>query len=452
MKFCKIFFYIVLLLSCAMGANAQTTTIRGKIIDSKDKLGVIAASVVEVDKDGRTIASTVTDLDGNFALRANSLSNKIKVSSIGYLPVTLGIDGKTVINISLKPSTRDLAEVVVQGQRLVNNGLMNIDPKHNTMATATISAKDLEELSSQSIDQALQGRLPGVDIASQSGDPGAGMSIRIRGTATLNGNAQPMVVVDGMPYETEIPTDFNFGNADEQGYAQLLSIAPTDIKDITVLKDQASTAMWGSRAANGVIVINTKRGSFSKPQITYTFRGNMSKQPKTFPLLSGDEYSILIPEMVRNQTGIPLNLQVFKELAYDPYDPYYFYNYSKNTDWLDEITQVSYTQQHDVNLQGGGEKAKYYVSLGYTNGQGTTIGTGNSSIRTRVNLDYTVSSKIRFSSDFSYSHNNTLFNYTNPRLEAYTKMPNMSPYLYDEYGNLSSEYFSPERNIQGSYI
>lgn len=452
MKVFRLLFHIVALILVSTYAIAQTTTIRGKVIDAKDKLGVISASVIEIDKDGRTVASAMSDIDGNFALKVTSLANKIKVSSIGYQGTTISIDNRTTINILLKPNVRELETVVVQGKRSTNIGIMNIDPKHNTMAIATINAKDLEELSAQSIDQALQGRLPGVDIASQSGDPGAGMSIRIRGTATLNGNSQPLIVVDGMPYETEIPSDFNFGNADEQGFAALLSIAPSDIKDITVLKDAASTAMWGSRAANGVLVINTKRGAYSKPQVSYAFRGSVSKQPKTFPLLTGDEYSILVPEMVRNQTGIPLNLQVNKEFAYDPYDPQYFYNYSQNTNWLDKITQLGYLHQHDVNLQGGGEKARYYVSVGYTNNQGTTIGTSASTIRTRVNLDYNVSSKIRFSSDFSYSHANTLGNYTNPRGEAYTKMPNMSPYLYDDFGNLTSVYFSPERNIQGSYL
>lgn len=451
MKVYKIWFFTLAFVLSSASVMAQST-IRGKVIDDKDKGAVIGASVIEIDKDGRTVTSTITDIDGNFALRVRSLTNRLKISSIGYQPFTTAINNRSVINVSIKYASSALTEVVVQGARSVNNGMMNIDPKHNTMATVTVNAKDLEELSAQSIDQALQGRMPGVDIGSQSGDPGAGMSIRIRGTSTLNGNSQPLIVVDGMPFETEIPSDFNFGNADEQGYAQLLSISPADIKDITVLKDAASTAMWGSRAANGVLVINTKRGAYSKPQISYAFRGFMQKQPKTFPLLSGDEYSVLVPEMVRNTTGIPLNVQLNKEFAYDPFEPSYYYNYSQNTDWLGEITQVAYSHQHDVNLQGGGDKARYYVSLGYSDQQGTTIGTAASTIRTRVNLDYNVSSKIRFSSDFAYSHSNTLGNYTNPRGEAYTKMPNMSSYLYDDYGNLTSAYFSPERNIQGSYL
>ena len=114
-----------------------------------------------------------------------------------------------------------------------------------------------------SIDQALQGRLPGVDITAASGDPGAGMQIRIRGTSSINASTDPLIVVDGMPYETSIPSDFNFGTSDEVGYAALLNIAPSDISDISILKDAAATAVWGSRAANGVVVITTKRGVVS---------------------------------------------------------------------------------------------------------------------------------------------------------------------------------------------
>lgn len=151
-----------------------------------------------------------------------------------------------------------------------------------TTAVSSIQTIDVQDLGVSSIDQALSGRLSGVDIGTTTGDPGAGMSIRIRGTASINGSANPLIVLDGMPYETQIPSDFNFGTADEIGYAQLLNIAPTDIKDITVLKDAASTAVWGSRAANGVLIINTKRGTIGKPSITYNLKASLSKQPRLF--------------------------------------------------------------------------------------------------------------------------------------------------------------------------
>src|SRR5690606_36718462 len=117
-----------------------------------------------------------------------------------------------------------------------------------------------------------------------------------------NGSTEPLIVLDGMPYETEIPGDFNFGTADEQGYAALLNIAPADIQDISVLKDAAATAVWGSRASNGVLIINTKRGRLGKPSVNYSARATIAKQPDAIPMLTGDQYSMLIPEAFMNRT------------------------------------------------------------------------------------------------------------------------------------------------------
>lgn len=457
-RFLKFAYFLIALasvLSSTIQAQspAQRITVKGKVIDSKDKLPVIGASVVELDKDGRTLRGVSTDIDGNFALVVTSPTNQIGVSYIGYRSFKQGINNRTSINISLVSSNNELTEVAITAKRSVNNGSgLTIDERNSTMATTTISAKDLEELSAQSIDQALQGRMPGVDFGASSGDPGAGMSIRIRGTSSINGSSEPLIVLDGMPYETQVPSDFNFGTADEQGYAQLLNIAPSDIRDITVLKDAASTAVWGARAANGVLVINTKRGVLGKPSIAYNFRGTFSKQPENIPLLTGDQYSNLIPEAINNTNGLPLNIAGNQEFLYDPMTPSNFYNYSNNSDWINAITQLGFTQDHNVSLQGGGEKARYYASVGYLNSLGTTIGTDLKRVTTKINLDYNVSSRIRFRSDFTYTHVNNTLNYSGSlRDVAYKKMPNMAIYQYDEYGNETPNYFSPAFNIQGQY-
>ncbi|EHQ27441.1 SusC/RagA family TonB-linked outer membrane protein [Mucilaginibacter paludis] len=431
----------------------EKVTVRGKVTDKKDKSTVIGASVVELDKDKRVINGQSTDINGNYALRVASTQNQIQVSAIGYKTLTLDMSKRTVIDIQLMPNGRELNEISIQAKTQSNNGTgMNIDKRDVTTATSTISAKDLEELSATSIDQALQGRLPGVDISATSGDPGAGMSIRIRGTSSLNGSSNPLIILDGMPYETQVPDDFNFGTADEQGYAQLLNIAPTDIKDITVLKDAASTALWGSRAANGVLIITTKRGVIGKPILSYNFKGTRSKQPNAIPLLTGDQYSMLIPEEIANKGGYPINTLVYPEFNYDPRDVFNFYNYSNNTNWINEITQTGYIQDHNVSMQGGGEKARYYASVGFLNQRGTTVGTALSRITTKINLDYNVSNRIRFRSDFSYTHINNDLSYSSTiRDIAYNKMPNMSVYRYDEFGRLTPVFFSPASNIQGQF-
>ncbi len=129
------------------------------------------------------------------------------------------------------------------------------------------------------------------------------MQIRIRGTTSLNGASDPLIVVDGMPYDITIPDDFNFATSDDNAYGQLLNIAPSDIKEISVLKDAAATAIWGSRAANGVLIISTKRGAVSKPTLSYNFKGSLSKQPKPIPMLNGDQYTTLLLESFTMPAG-----------------------------------------------------------------------------------------------------------------------------------------------------
>jgi Outer membrane cobalamin receptor protein len=206
--------------------------IKGKVVDAKTKKPIQGVSITEVDADGRFIKGGVTDIEGNYVVKVTSLKNKISISYIGYKSITENIAGRTTINISLQEGESvDLGEAVVIATRRSDNGMVPIAERNLTTAVSKVSAKDLEEMQAASIDQALQGRLAGVDITASSGDPGAAMNIRIRGTSTINGSGNPLIVVDGMPYETEIPGDFNFGNADEQGYAQLLNILlPTFVK------------------------------------------------------------------------------------------------------------------------------------------------------------------------------------------------------------------------------
>src|SRR5665647_2691410 len=435
--YCRLFYCfiaLVLLFSNTLKAQNATEkiTIRGKVVDKADKQAIIGCHVVERDKDMRYINGVATDIDGNFAIKISNPENLISFSYMGYKTVIQSAKGKTSFNIELGPNIADLGEVVVTStvRPTLNNGTgLNVEARSSTIATATLEIKEIQEVGASSIDQALSGRLSGVDVGTTTGDPGAGMSIRIRGTASINGSANPLIVVDGMPYETQIPSDFNFGTADEQGYAQLLNIAPTDIKDITVLKDAASTAVWGSRAANGVLIINTKRGTIGKPAITYNLKASLSRQPSAIPLLNGDQYSTLIPEMKMNADGLPLDITANKEFAYDPNDPLNYYNYSRNSDWIGAITQLGYSMDHNISMQGGGEKARYYASVGYFNQVGTTVGTGLDRITTKINLDYNVSERIHFKTDVTYTHVSNNANYTGSvRGVAYTKMPNMSIY------------------------
>jgi len=463
MTYIKKLFLLLLISSVGMVGKsvfaqdaAAKLIVRGKITDKKTKEAIAGVSVTEIDAEGRIIKGATTDIAGNFVFKIINPKNKISVSNIGYKSITRAIGGATTINFQLEDASGDLGEVVIVANRVIDNGMLPINERNQTVASVKINAKDLEELQAVSIDQALQGRLSGVDITATSGDPGAAMNIRIRGVSSISSTGTPLIVVDGMPYDTEIPGDFNFGTADEQGYAQLLNISPADIKDITVLKDAAATAIWGSRAANGVLVITTKRGSIGKPSITYTFKGSSSFLPAPIPMLNGDQYSTLIPEAFINRTGSTLNSQNVREFNYDPNDPYWYNNYSNNTNWVDAISRTGALQDHTVSMNGGGEKARYFASIGYFDQVGTTLGTDLKRINTRINLDYNISEKIKIFTSIAYTHTDQNRNYLSARDGAirgvaYIKMPNMSVFEYDELGNLSPNYFSPAANVQGQY-
>ena len=436
----------------------QSDVIRGQVLDAATKEPLLGATVIEQDSEKRTVTGVVTDFDGNFAIRVKNVKNQLVVSTLGYKTKTITIGNQRNFTISMEVSVEGLDEVVISATKTTESGLLNIAERNLTTSTVTIQAKDVENTQAASIDEALQGRVPGVDIVANSGDPGAGMQIRIRGTSSITGSSDPLIVVDGMPYETSIPEDFNFGAADQQGYAALLNVAPSDIESITILKDAAATAMWGARAASGVLIINTKRGSVGAPKIGYTFTGTYSKVPQTIPMLSGDQYSQLIPEAFMNRNGTPLNTLTVKEFQYDPQEVYWYKNYGNNTDWVAAITQTGITGEHNLSLQGGGERARYFTSIGYYNSKGVTKGTGFDRINGRLNLDYVVSDRIRFKADISYTRTDTERNYVNGtgsgdrvRSVAYNKMPNMSIYEYDDVGDLTPNYFSPAINIQGAY-
>ncbi|MDN3669517.1 SusC/RagA family TonB-linked outer membrane protein [Echinicola jeungdonensis] len=431
--------------------------VKGQVIDKEEGTTIIGATVVEVDQDERTLGGVATDVNGNFTLRVRSKQNMLRVSVIGYKTQTIPINGRSEINVQMEFDVSELDMAEVTAERPIDQGLVKIDERDLTSSATRVDAEMLEEMSALSIDQALQGRMAGVDIVSNSGDPGAGMSIRIRGTSSINGRSEPLIVVDGIPFQTET-SNFDFANANQQEYAQLLNVAPSDIESITVLRDAAATALWGTRGSNGVLVITTKRGSKGKPTITYSFRGAVTKQPEQIPMLNGDQYSTLIAEGYMNSFGVPLNINANKEFSYDPRDPYYFHNYSNNTDWINEITQLGHMTDHNIAISGGGEKTRYRVSVNKNGSVGTTKGTGFDRLATRMSLDYLVSKKIKIQTDLAYTNSKTIRNWVdgnsnrdNVRGVAYVKMPNMAVYEHDIFGNQTPNYFSPESNIQGAF-
>jgi TonB-linked SusC/RagA family outer membrane protein len=452
-------FNIILLIFSITSVFAQEKAlIRGTVISAQDKLPLIQASIVERDNDNRTVASTVTNLDGNFSLNVTDTKNKLVVSYIGYKTKEIPIGTNRAIKIALDEDAQALSEVVITAKPKSTVGNLLIDDRDISMSISKLNASEIADLHVASIDEAIQGRMAGVDIVSNAGDPGSGMSIRIRGTTSISGNNQPMIVVDGIPLETEIGADFDFSTATEEEFSQLLNVAPADIKDIVVLKDAAATAIWGSKAANGVLQITTQRGSISPPKVTWKSTFSVSPTPRAVPTLSGDEYSTLILESQLNR-GVILDPLQFPQFAYDPNDPENYYNYSNNTDWVKAVSQTGYAHDHNLSVRGGSNKVRYSFSTGYYDWTGNTIGTGLQRINTRMNLDYFVSDKLRFSADVAYTHSTNQRNFIpngdekieDVRSHAYKKMPNQSIYYFNERGEQTPLYFTPVSNPQGNY-
>jgi TonB-linked SusC/RagA family outer membrane protein len=449
-KTINIIFILLTFLGEVPGFCQEQVILKGKVTDKKTGEPLIGVTVVEVNTLNRNLNGTVTDINGNFALKLTNPQTTVKISYIGYKTSEFPISGQSFLDVKMEEETRALEEVSVVAEGKKVGGFIPVSERDLTSAVSTVEMKELEEIKVSNIGEMLQGHASNVDIVMASGDPGAGMSVRIRGTASISGSNQPLIVVDGVPFEIELDNDFDFSAVTQEQFSGLLNIAPEDILTIQVLKDASATAVWGSRGANGVLLIETKRGIKGKTSFDYLYKLSIQEQPKSVPLLNGDAYSMMMLEAILNSgsTEIP------KELAYNK-DWSEYYNYSQNTDWLKEITQRGITHDHTLSLMGGGESALYRFSLGYLDQVGTSKGTDYQRLTSRVNLDYNVSKKLMFSGDISYIYSNNDLNYKENndsrtvRALAYVKAPNMSIYDYDSQGNISKNYFSPGDNFQG---
>lgn len=454
----KLGILIILLLGATISTLAQTNLfVKGKITDKGSGEILIGVTVVELNADDRVLNGTITDVNGTYTLKISAPKTKIRVSYIGYKTQDFELNGETTVNFVMEEEKQELQEVVVTGEAKKVGGFNPVSSRDLTSSVESISMKELDEIKVSNVGEALQGRAGNVDITMASGDPGAGMSIRIRGTASISGSNEPLIVVDGVPFESQIDNDFDFSGATQEQFSGLLSIVPEDIVSIQVLKDAAATAVWGSRGANGVILIETKRGKKGKNTFEYLYKLSVNQQPKSIPLLDGYGYSMMQLEALFN-AGIT---EIPDELSYNKdYEDYY--NYSQNTNWVKAISQTGFSNDHNFSMTGGGENALYRFSVGYLDQVGTTIGTAYKRISSRFNLDYNVSSKLLFSGDLSYTfgdndqaykgnsyRNGESDPWNTVRAVAYVKAPNMSIYKYDESGNKTDQYFTPESNFQG---
>ena len=438
----KVIFTALMGVACQL-AVAQGVRISGTLSDSDGP--IMMGNVVELDANNRIVSAAQTDFNGNFSMTVKSTKNKLKFSYVGDKDKVITIGSQTTFKVTLDPANTQLKEVKVVGRR-TNSGGLTIAKREMTVSSQTMSMEQVEGLAFTSADEALQGEIAGLDIVSNSGNLGAGTQMRLRGVTTLSANANPLIVVDDKIFDNP-DEDFDFANADEEQYSSLLSVNVEDIANIEVLKDAAATAVWGSKGANGVIKITTKRGSRGKPRINLSYKFTGTWQPEGYKLLNGDDYTMLMKEEFYNPTQSSTATTNIAELNYDR-SWAEFENWNNNTDWVDAVKQFGAMHDFNVNLSGGGQKATFRISAGYKHQTGSIIEQKFQQFTTRMALDYNVSDRIRFITNFALTYTDNHKNYSDLLGIAQNMAPNMSIYRQNADGTDTDEYYLMNRTGQ----
>jgi TonB-linked SusC/RagA family outer membrane protein len=441
---------LALLLSSSLSAQ-NITSVHGTLSDDMGEL--MGATVCEIDATGRIIESAITDMNGNFTMKVRNPKDKIRFSYVGLKTVTLPIN-KTTYVLKLQSATK-LKEVTVTSKRRAQGNSLPIPQRELSYATQSISMKEFEGLGITSVDEALQGRIAGLDIVGNSGDLGKGSTMRLRGASSISSltDSNPLIVVDGNIREVNMD-GFDMAGANDEKFAELLNINPEDIADIRVLKDAAATAIYGSQGGNGVIELTTKRGARGKPKVTYSLKLTGTYQPKGYDLLSGDDYTMMLKEAYFNprQDDNASNMATIPEINYPTATDGFadWRQYRDNTDWRDAVTRWGLRQNHYATITGGGEKASFRIGAGYDHETGTMIENKMDRFSTRVNLDYNVSQRIRVQTNFALTYSN-YHDIDDLLATALKKMPNMSIYQKDPVtGENTNTYFNMPQS--GEYI
>lgn len=414
------------------GAAAQQKTIIGKVIDAVAKTPLLGVTVKLDDKNGTTIT---TDRQGGFILDNGAIGQSLTFSFVGYSSQTIKIDSRTSYTIALVAVSNMIEETVVVGY--------GRQKKRNlTGAIVSVGAAEIEKTTLQDPISILQGRAAGVQVSSNSGAPGGEMSIRVRGSSSLNSGNNPLFVVDGIPLESNSISSLN--GTENSGLNPMADINPSDIASIEILKDAASTAIYGSRAANGVVMITTKRGAAGKPEVILNANGGVSSLTRKLSVLNARQYREAVLDSYRGMTI--------------PEDPFYTIIDSLNpmnngdVDWQDELMRTAKQYKLDLSVRGGNEGTKYAWSSSYLDQDGVILNSNYKRFTSRLNVDFTISDRVRIGQSISYT--NAVNNRTNAAgsgnlsiiRSLLIRPPNMSMYLPD--GSLNG-YMIGQRNPVG---
>jgi len=379
----------MLLLALIMSTLAfAQSKITGTVVDPTGET-VIGARVAAVGADG---VFTSTNLDGQFSLNLPAEVKQIEISYVGFATVRVDVKGKSVVNVTMKEDDNLLDEVVVVGYGTMKKSDL-------AGASSTLDAKQLADAHITNLDQGFMGRVTGVSAVQTSGAPGSSSSIRVRGQATINAGAEPLYVIDGVIVQGggNSGADFGLGDALGNGSVSTISplstINPSDIVSMEVLKDASATAIYGAQGANGVVLITTKRGKAGEAKFTYDGSVTVSRQNKRIDMLNLREFAQYYNTLV-DQGEIYNGDKTYS-------DPSLL---GRGTNWQDAIFQTAWQQQHQVAAEGGSDAVRYYLSGGYTNQDGTIIGSQFERYSFRANLDAQLKPWLKLGLNASYSH------------------------------------------------
>ena len=441
----------ILLLSFAgvlTSAFAASRQVQGVVISSEDNMPLIGASVYikaeDLSKDGNspTITGVITDIDGKFNISVPEGVTRLFCSYVGHEVQELKlVPGKNQYEITLFPSAQVLDAVVVTGYQTVERRKL-------TAAVGKLNISDETIGAVKSIDQALAGQIAGLSVTSTSGAPGAPAKIRIRGTSSLNGTQDPLWVLDGIPLEgTDVPQSNVLNDVSNIQQSSIAGLNPADIENITVLKDAAATAIYGARAANGVIVITTKKGKVGKPVINFSSKFTYMPTLSTnrLNMLNSQEKVDLELELLRsnfaygdNKGGVSKIISgygltdAYKKGGWGALTPETQTDISRlrntETDWGDILFRDAFNQEYSLSLSGGNERVTYYTSIGYYQENGNVKGVGLDRLNIVAKTSYKVNRMLKFG------------------VSLFVNRRNNKTYLTDTYGLVNPVYYSRKAN------
>jgi len=381
-------------------------TVSGRVVDD---IGQSLPGVNVVEKG--TTNGTATDANGEFKINVSSGSATLLFSFIGYANQEVLVNNQSVINISLAPDVVTLQEIVVVGYGTQEKKVV-------TGAVSSVTSKDISNMAVAGLDQAIQGKMAGVLVSQNSGEPGGNVSVKIRGIGSFTAGTEPLYIVDGVPM-TLVTGGLN-------------SINPNDIERIDVLKDAASASIYGSRASNGVVLITTKQGKPGKVSVNFDMYAGVQSAAKQIDLLNSAEFATLANENLVNGGQAP------NPAWSNP-------NSLPNYDWQDAVFRKASIQSYNVSAQGGGENSRVYFSLGHLNQEGILISSHYKRYNARLNAEFDVTKKLKLGGTFNFSHDDKSNPLTNSGdkgiLTNATRLMPMNPINTDQEGSINSDFY-----------